>query len=214
MALSASGWRSMKFLFFALVIVVFATSSRGVEAPADFINLSRFDFSIPQDLRYASSHNFAHRAFYSEPKCLLRRPVAQALARAQATLKLQGFGLKIYDCYRPLSIQKQMFLIHSDKVYVGDPEAGNTHTRAASVDVSLLDSKGDDVEMPSRFEDFSPNSARNNKKMTAAAKKNLDRLDKAMIKEGFVPSQEQWWHFDIKNAASFSIEDVPFDSVR
>jgi zinc D-Ala-D-Ala dipeptidase len=198
----------------SVVVVFLCPLARSEGLATDLINLSRFDFSIKQELRYATSNNFAHRVFYPEAKCLLRRSVAQSLSRVQASLKLQGFGLKIFDCYRPLSIQKRIFVFPPDKVPAVNPEWGDGHNRAVSVDVTLLDSRGEDLEMPSRFEDFSPGSPGRHGRMTTAAKRNLNLLVRAMKKEGFVPNPDPWWHFDIKNVSSYPVEDVPFDSIQ
>jgi zinc D-Ala-D-Ala dipeptidase len=72
-------------------------------APAQFVPLDRVDATIVQDMRYATTYNFVGRRIrgYREPVCILTRPAARALHRAQGRLRPMGYGLKVYDCYRP-----------------------------------------------------------------------------------------------------------------
>ncbi|TDC69032.1 D-alanyl-D-alanine dipeptidase, partial [Micromonospora sp. KC606] len=78
-------------------------STGGSPAPADFVLLSEVDPSITTDIRYATAHNFLGRPVdgYQEPVCLLTRPAAEALSRVQAAARAHGYGLRVYDCYRP-----------------------------------------------------------------------------------------------------------------
>jgi D-alanyl-D-alanine dipeptidase len=72
-------------------------------APGQFVALDHVDPTIAQDMRYASAYNFVGRRIkgYREPVCILTRPAAHALRRAQRRLRPAGYGLKVYDCYRP-----------------------------------------------------------------------------------------------------------------
>jgi D-alanyl-D-alanine dipeptidase len=74
-----------------------------VAAPGQFVALDRVDATIRQDMRYATAYNFVGRRIsgYREPVCILTRRAARALRRAQADLRPRGYGLKVYDCYRP-----------------------------------------------------------------------------------------------------------------
>ncbi|MGV9941961.1 M15 family metallopeptidase [Streptomyces sp. NPDC003401] len=75
----------------------------GPGAPADFVALRAVDRTILQDMRYVTPHNFVGERVdgYRRPLCILTRPAARALHRAQTKLLRQGFTLKVYDCYRP-----------------------------------------------------------------------------------------------------------------
>jgi D-alanyl-D-alanine dipeptidase len=72
-------------------------------APSQFVALDQVDGTIQQDMRYATKHNFVGRRIdgYREPVCILTRRAARALHRAQLRLRPKGYGLKVYDCYRP-----------------------------------------------------------------------------------------------------------------
>ncbi|MFD3470258.1 M15 family metallopeptidase [Streptomyces sp. NPDC058682] len=75
----------------------------GAKAPRAFVALSSVDPTILQDMRYVRPHNFVGEPVdgYRQPLCILTRPAAEALHRAQVRLLRQGYSLKVYDCYRP-----------------------------------------------------------------------------------------------------------------
>ncbi|MDT0213961.1 M15 family metallopeptidase [Rothia sp. ARF10] len=72
-------------------------------APDEFVALRDVDPSIVHEIRYTTNHNFVGERIddYRAPLCLLTRPAAEALSRAQDVLRPQGLTLKVYDCYRP-----------------------------------------------------------------------------------------------------------------
>ncbi len=99
------------------------------------------------DLRYATFRNLAGRPLYPEARCLLLAPVADRLRRAAAELRAMGFRLLLWDCYRPLAVQREIWRLHPDRRWVADPSRGSAHTRGAAVDASLLSRDGSPVEM-------------------------------------------------------------------
>jgi D-alanyl-D-alanine dipeptidase len=179
-----------------------------------FLDAKTFDFSIVLDIRYATPKNFLKQAVYPEARCLLRSPVAKALSRVQSALKLLGLRLKVFDCYRSLSVQKKMWALVADEKYVADPSKGSRHNRGAAVDVTLVDSFGKELEMPSDYDDFSEKAARACPRCPPKAKANRVLLEKKMMAEGFVPFDTEWWHFDFKGWERFPIEDVTFSSLK
>jgi D-alanyl-D-alanine dipeptidase len=85
----------------ALSLSIWSAQAR--ELSGGLVYLRDIDPSIAQDMRYASPNNFtgAPLAGYTAPECILRRDVAEALHKVQATLTAQHLSLKVYDCYRP-----------------------------------------------------------------------------------------------------------------
>ncbi|MFE0704219.1 M15 family metallopeptidase [Streptomyces sp. NPDC058872] len=73
------------------------------KAPRGFVDLGSVDRTILREVRYATEHNFVGVPVdgYAQPLCLLTRPAAEALHRAQVRLRARGYALKVYDCYRP-----------------------------------------------------------------------------------------------------------------
>jgi D-alanyl-D-alanine dipeptidase len=91
-------------LAFGLIGLLPQDNYAGELYPLTFVRLKDIAPSIRQDIRYATRFNFtgARVPGYVEPECILLRPVAEALARAQNRLSIDGFQLKVYDCYRPI----------------------------------------------------------------------------------------------------------------
>jgi D-alanyl-D-alanine dipeptidase len=194
-------------LLLSLLVPAFAGSE-------DFVNLAKYDFSIKEEIRYATPNNFTKKAVYPEGKCLLRKPVAEALSRVQANAKIMSLSLKVWDCYRPLSVQKKLWEIVHDDRYVADPAKGSKHNRGAAVDLTLVDPKGREVDMPTGFDDFSGKAHRGSKAGSKKAQKNMKLLEKLMASEGFEPYPDEWWHFDFKGWDAFPIEDFPLSSIK
>ncbi|MEU7303573.1 M15 family metallopeptidase [Streptomyces sp. NPDC007189] len=91
----------------ALLAVTTAPAAAGAttepRAPKDFVALSSVDPTIIQEIRYFTPHNFVGERIdgYEQPICILTRPAAEALHKAQRILLRKGYTLKVYDCYRP-----------------------------------------------------------------------------------------------------------------
>lgn len=167
--------------------------------------------TIQIDLRYATRDNFLKRAVYpARARCLLRLTVGQQLAQVQTDLQAQGLRLKVWDCYRPLSVQRQMWAILPDSNYVANPARGSRHNRGAAVDLTLVDAQGKVLEMPTTFDDFSDRAAQDYPGGTATSRRNRQRLREAMEKRGFTAIATEWWHFDGAGWQQFPILDQSF----
>lgn len=173
-----------------------------------FVDLQTIDPTIIVDLRYARADNFLGRAVYEDTRCFLRRGTAERLARVQKRLRAQGYGLKVWDGYRPLSVQRKMWEIMPDPRYVADPSKGSRHNRGAAVDVTLVDAQGKECEMPTPFDDFSPKAAADNMDVTPLALKHRQILQQAMTAEGFTIYEAEWWHFNDPEWQKYPIVDI------
>jgi D-alanyl-D-alanine dipeptidase len=182
-------------------------------AGAQLVEVATIDSSIVIDLRYATANNVFGKPLYPVAKCALRRDVAERLAKVQKRLRSQGLGLKIWDAYRPLSVQKEMWAMKPDARYVADPRKGSRHNRGAAVDVTLVDKAGYELAMPTPFDEFSDRASRTSMKGSADAISNRQRLSDAMVAEGFVPLPTEWWHFDSPDSLDYPVVDVPLESI-
>ena len=176
------------------------------------VRVQDMDPSIILDLRYATENNFTRKKIYPVSVCALRKETAQKLAAANAEFKKGGYRIKIWDAYRPPYVQKIFWdLVHDDR-YVADPhKGGSKHNRGGAVDLTLVDSTGQEIEMPSGFDDFSEKASPNNPSMSAQARKNVDYLSQVMVKHGFVPYEHEWWHFDDSDWRNFLLVDVQLE---
>lgn len=183
-----------------------------INAPRDpaaeaLIELSRIDPRIIVDLRYATTENFTGEELYPIARCYLSETVARRLARVQDRLARTGLGLKIYDGYRPLSVQKKMWTLVPDPRYVADPAKGSRHNRGAAVDVTLVDDKGRELEMPTGYDDFTESAHRDYAGGSETSRKNRVLLAKAMAAEGFEGLPTEWWHFDAPGWEHYPVMD-------
>ncbi len=163
------------------------------------------------DLRYATPRNLVGRAMYPPgARCLLLRPVADRLARVAARLRGRGFTLRLWDCDRPLSVQRELGRVQPTPGLVADPRTGSNHDRGAAVDVALAGPDGAALELPTDFDAFGP-AARSGAVagISPAARRHRDLLRAALVAEGLRPIRLEWWHFDAPEARGAPILDAP-----
>lgn len=207
-------------LLLCLLLVAVPVRAAGPATPeaAGLVDVTTVAPDIRLDIRYATPDNFAHTAVYPAPRCFLRADVAARLARVQAELKKQGLGLKVYDCYRPFSIQKKFWDLVPNEDWVarpveknGKPVSGSKHNRGAAVDLTLVDAAGHELPMPSGFDDFTEKARRDYAGGDPDARANARRLEAAMRKEGFEPLPTEWWHFDGPGWQGYELLDAPIN---
>lgn len=165
--------------------------------PNEFVDIKSVDKTIVIDLRYASSNNVARRPLYPPgTPALVRAGVAKRLVIAQEYLRKKGYGLKIWDAYRPRSTQEQLWRLTQNRSYVADPKEGRgMHVRGAAVDATLVDAEGRDVPMPTDFDSFTEAALLEYKGNNPIVRGNLKLLQKAMAHGGFYGLRTEWWHF-------------------
>ena len=179
----------------------------------DLVDVSRVVPDAILDLRYATADNFLGRRVYPSARCLLLRPAARQLARAAAALRARGYRLRLWDCYRPVSVQREMWRIWPDPGYVADPRRGSNHSRGAAVDLTLARAGGAEVEMPTPFDTFDARAhADATRGVSRAARRNRSVLRTAMEEAGFLVHPQEWWHFATRNARTLPLLDVPLDA--
>ena len=183
----------------------------------DLVELTTLDRTIRLDIRYATANNFLGRSVYTEARAFLQRPAAQALVRANKELRKQGYGLLVFDGYRPWSVTKIFWdaTPADKKEFVADPAQGSRHNRGCAVDLTLFDLKtGKEVAMPGAFDEMSERSHINYRGGTEDARRLRDLLRAAMEAQGFVVYEPEWWHYDYKDWKSYAILDIPFAKIR
>lgn len=153
------------------------------------------------DLRYATASNVAGKRLYpAGMPCLLRKSAARKLAMAQEYLRQEGYGLKVWDAYRPPQAHRALWNAAPASAYVVPPSQGlSKHCAGIAVDVTLVDGHGREMRMPTKFDSFSPEAASNYRGGDFEIRQNLERLQRAMRKAGFVAIPNEWWHFDEAN---------------
>src|SRR5207248_2139343 len=148
------------------------------------------------DLAYATSDNITGRALYpTGAKCLLRRSVAERLARAADALRKQGLRLIARDCTRPRDAQQALWKAHPHPGSVADPSRGSLHARGVAIDLDLADLAGAPVEVPTKFDAFGPDAAADAPLSDGPAKDHREALKAAMHAAGFRVNPKEWWHY-------------------
>lgn len=205
-------------LFFLRAIPYFCflllSTSVSRAAPDDFVEVKKLDPTIVIDLPYATTNNFCERKLYPIERCFLRRKVAEALLNVQKDLKKEGVGLKIWDGYRPHSVQWEMWKHSPIPNFVGDPRYGSKHNRGAAVDMTLVDLKSKkELKMPTPYDEFSPRAHANYIKVSKEVAKNRALLQKAMRAHGFQTIQSEWWHFNYNGWRDFPVVDISLEEL-
>ena len=183
-------------------------------ASPDLVDLVRFDPRLRLDIRYATPANFMGRTLYPIARAVAQRPAAEALAKVQTRAEAAGYGLLIFDAYRPWRITRMMWeeTPPDKREFVANPATGSRHNRGCSIDLSLHRG-GIEVEMPSPYDDFTPAAYRSNSTAPTEALTLSRMLEAWMVAEGFVPLANEWWHYDWSDWRRYPIMDVPLEDV-
>lgn len=178
------------------------------------VEIRKLDSTIILDIRYATANNFTGHKIYTEARAFLVGPAARALVEIQHDLKKKGLGLKVFDAYRPLSAQWKLWKIKPDPNYVADPHHGSRHNRGAAVDVTLVDSTGKELMMPTPYDAFSEKAHSDYMNLPEMAIQNRKLLQNVMEKQGFIPLDTEWWHFDYQGWEKYPVLDVSFKELE
>ncbi len=182
----------------------------------ELIDLATLDTTLKFDIRYASTNNFLSTQFYRTPKAFLQKPAAEALVRAHRRLEKLGYGLLIFDGYRPWSVTKMFWEATPPhfRVFVADPEQGSRHNRGCAVDLTLYDRKsGKAVEMVGGYDEMSDRSYPDYIGGTSLQRWHRDLLRRVMEAEGFTVYEAEWWHFDYKDWRKYPIGNLSFEEI-
>ena len=189
---------------------------QGEFRPPDLVEL---DSSIRLEIRYATTNNFMGRPVYRQARAFLQRPAAEALVRANESLKSRGYALLVFDGYRPWSVTKAFWDAATPEQrkigFVADPAKGSKHNRGCAVDLTLFElATGKEVAMPSTYDEFSERAFPSYAGGSAESRASRDLLRSAMEAQGFAVLKEEWWHFDYKDWKQYGIQNIPFDRIK
>ena len=199
-------------MFRALVLLLIWTAGAFAGDAGELVEVITLHPRIHIDLRYATADNFTKHVVYPTNRCYLRRFAAERLAAVQNELETMGLGLKIWDAYRPLSVQKKFWELVPDPRYVASPVQGSRHNRGAAVDLTLVDRQGMELEMPTGFDDFTA-AASIDAPCSPRAAENRGLLARIMKKHGFQPLPTEWWHFDAVGWEGYEVLDSTFEEL-
>ena len=206
-------------LFTAFIAALGTQAVLAQERPAQFVDAASIVPGLIVEMRYAGSHNFVGRPIngYEAPRCLLTQAAAAALAEVARDLAPRRLRLKVFDCYRPVRAVanfvrwaraiadlagKTEFYPDVDKRRLfqnGYIASRSGHSRGSTVDLTLAQADGHQLDMGTPFDFFSPRSSPGSASVGAEAKANRALLAAAMQHRGFRPYDKEWWHFTLSH---------------
>jgi D-alanyl-D-alanine dipeptidase len=176
-----------------------------------FVNLKEYSSDFVYDMKYASEDNFLKAKVYDCAECYLRLKTVTALVEANKEFIKKGYRIKLFDCYRPSDIQKRMWEIVSNPKYVADPAKGSIHNRGGAVDITLVDTNGDELDMGTPFDFFGIEASHGYDKLSQKVKGNRILLKKTMTALHFNSFDSEWWHYNLKSALKDNVSNAKWD---
>lgn len=172
-----------------------------------FVRVLDYIPTAVQELMYATENNFTGQIIYDFQDAYLRWGTVKKLMRVSEDLAEFGLYIKIWDGFRPVSAQFTLWEIYPDPVYVANPNSGySSHSRGNTIDLTLVDAAGREVEMPTGFDDFSAKADRDYGDCSEAAANNARILEILMEKHGFKGYSGEWWHYS--DTVSYPVEEL------
>jgi len=176
-----------------------------------FVNIRDYSDNFIFDMKYATEDNFLKAKVYDCAECYLRLKTVKALIKADSVFNKRGYRIKLFDCYRPLTIQKRMWAIVNNPSYVADPAKGSIHNRGGAVDITLVDSNGNELDMGTPFDFFGIKAGHNYRALPNEVIANRLLLKKGMVQNGFQPLESEWWHYDLDGSRKDKVSDFKWE---
>lgn len=182
-----------------------------VVSDTTFVNLKDYSSDFVYDMKYATEDNFLKAKVYDCAECFLRLKTVKALVKANKSFMKKGYRIKLFDCYRPLFIQKRMWEIVSNPKYVADPKKGSIHNRGGAVDITLVDRNGKELDMGTSFDFFGKEASHSYMDLSDTIKANRQLLKKIMIKHNFNSFDSEWWHYNLKAGLNDKVSNTKWN---
>ena len=162
------------------------------------VDVRRMVPNVVVDLRYGTTDNVTGKALYPpDMPCLLRASTAQKLKKAQRRLRSQGYGLKIWDAWRPTEVHQRLYRQGAGTGMFLDPNRGwSRHCGGISVDATLVDKHSQELPMPTHFDEDLHRASSHEQPKDPTIRRHLSVLHEAMTAAGFKALPGEWWHFD------------------
>ena len=174
---------------------------------SDFVRLKDLSPDFVYELKYATPDNFLKQAVYDCGECYLRKSTAEALVKANEAFKQLGYRIKLFDCYRPLSVQKKMWKILPGTHYVANPAKGSKHNRGAAVDLTLVDAQGKELNMGTPFDFFGKEAHHTYTEHSKEVLENRKLLKETLDKYNFKSIYSEWWHYEYRPEMQSKVEN-------
>lgn len=181
----------------------------------ELVNLAKVAPDIRLEIGYATEKNFTGKKIYTLARAYVRKPVADALKRAEKEFNKLGYGIKVYDAYRPYKATVKFYEEYHDTTYVASPYRGSRHNRGCALDMTIVDLKtGAELPMPTPWDSFDPQAWPTAEVSDPVIRKNRDLLIAVMERNGFTVYEHEWWHFDFNGWKNFEVMDIDFEQLE
>ncbi len=179
------------------------------------INLVTLIPSIQLDLKYSTVYNFTKTNLYTKATTTyLRQDAANALLNAYTALQKLGYSFKVYDAYRPYSATVLMWELIKDERYVANPKSGSNHNKGLSIDITIVDNNGKELNMGTGFDNFTDSAHHSFVSLPNVVLTNRKLLKETMEANGFKPLETEWWHYTFVTTDVYNVIDVSFKKLK
>jgi zinc D-Ala-D-Ala dipeptidase len=161
------------------------------------LEISAESHGVVLDIAYATPRNFTGKPVYARPGCYLHGDAAAKLAAAVKLARALGLRLKVFDAFRPSEAQWVLWNFRPDPEFLADPRKGSPHSRGVAVDVTLIGADGNELDMGTAFDAFTPLSHHANTEISEAAQRNRFLLLGLMSAAGWDFYGNEWWHYQL-----------------
>jgi zinc D-Ala-D-Ala dipeptidase len=162
-------------------------------------------FDVDLEIAYATPHNFTGAPVYRRAACFLHPDAATALRQAIALAGALGLRLKVFDGYRPVEAQWVLWHHTPDPEFLADPRRGSAHSRGVAVDLTLLDHTGQELDMGTGFDAFTPLAHHGNTEVSVAVQRNRLLLLGLMTAAGWNFYRNEWWHYQLFDSRRYAL---------
>ncbi len=164
------------------------------------IEIAPAEFDVDLDIVYATDRNFTGKSVYARPGCYLHQDAAARLTQAVELAKAVGLRFKVFDAFRPSEAQWVLWDHTPDPDFLADPRRGSPHSMGAAVDLTLIESTGQELDMGTGFDDFTPRAHHGSLNVSAEAQRNRALLLGLMTAAGWNFFRNEWWHYQLFRA--------------
>jgi D-alanyl-D-alanine dipeptidase len=210
--------KPLRFFFFLFFVVncfsqtvISSSESKLIVNDTTFVNLKEYSHDFVYDMKYATADNFLKAKVYDCSECYLRYKTVKALIEANHQFIKKGFKIKLFDCYRPLDIQKKMWAIVPNPQYVANPSKGSIHNRGGAVDITLVDFDGKELDMGTSFDFFGKEASHDYPGFSKEIILNRNLLRKTMRKAHFNSFDSEWWHYNLKSGLNDAVSNFKWE---
>ena len=179
------------------------------------VDLKKLDDEFQLDIRYASTNNFMRSKFYKNERAFFNMSAADRLIEAKNELKKLGYGIIIYDAYRPWFVTKMFWegTPENLKHFVANPENGSSHNKGCAIDIGLYDIEtGESIVMISGYDEFTERAYPNYMGGSKKQRDIRDMLIQVMERNDFTVYEYEWWHFNY-NGCDSGIMNYSFEEL-